>query len=328
MRDSSIELYRLLLAFLVIIIHLLTFRNIINISDIACSSNLSLHVVLLRIVSSSAVNGFILISGYFGIKFKWKGLWNLYEQAVFYGFIGALLMLILYNGPFRHLLSAFLPITRGTWWFLSSYCLVYLISPILNYSFEKVKQNEIKYIIGGLLIATSFCSIFGARDRFGGSFLLLLTLYMLGRYLSIYKIEMKRAALYWGILLTILVATFYILVVCNYNAWLDVLLCYNSIFIITQAILMFYVFKNFRLKYNKLINKCAKFAFPMYLIGGFHLINHIIYDDDFILFKWGGDFFGIILTSLTIFILSIFCEELYLSIRKGITWIIDIRKGV
>ena len=46
------------------------------------------------------VSGFVFISGYYGIKFRWYKLWNIWAQALFYSVVIAILGMYIKDVPF------------------------------------------------------------------------------------------------------------------------------------------------------------------------------------------------------------------------------------
>ena len=82
------------------------------------------------------VDGFVAISGWFGIKVSWKKFISLYGTMAFYTAIGCLLWWLTDRGTFG--LRSFY-VSGG--WFGGSYLMLMLISPILNASVVQLKAN-------------------------------------------------------------------------------------------------------------------------------------------------------------------------------------------
>lgn len=84
-RNSSVEILRFLLMLLIIVWHSLVhgvgLTSIGNIPDFGISY---LPTLIICSIAAVAVDCFMLISGYFGIRFSWKGLANLVFSCLFY----------------------------------------------------------------------------------------------------------------------------------------------------------------------------------------------------------------------------------------------------
>ncbi len=263
-RESNIELLRIVLMIMVITHHLILKVD----SEGDC--NKTTLLMALDSFAIIAVNCFVFISGYYGIKFKIKTLISFVLQGVFYS-VG---IYVLYNvilSPQNFSLidlgKRFFPLTFAVWWFLSAFIGVYLLSPFINKGIEILKQ----YQAGGIILILSylFCSypLTGNNVYSGGGheFFTLLLVYMIARYCGKYIKDIKKAI---PLHICIFLLTFIIVMACKisgngYLVWL--VIAYNCPLIILGAIFFFYSFKKIKLK-NKIINKIAPLTFGIYLI--------------------------------------------------------------
>lgn len=129
-----------------------------------------------------AVNCFILISGYFGIKLKFRGILRLYLFCVFYSIWGFFIS----GEPFdKHwLYSIVLPFSHTKKWFITCYVVLYLLSPLLNKAIENLKKNE--YILVILLLTISnmyFGYVWHKYNTNGYNVAQFVYLYVIGGYL-------------------------------------------------------------------------------------------------------------------------------------------------
>lgn len=77
-----------------------------------------------------AVNVFVLISGYFGIKFKTKGVLRLYLVCFCWGLISYLLYCFLGHHPLdKAIFGRFFAFTHNKWWFIIAYLYLYFAAP-------------------------------------------------------------------------------------------------------------------------------------------------------------------------------------------------------
>ena len=99
------------------------------------------------------VNCFVLISGYFLInsKFKLKKVLNLYLVTIFYSILLFIPHCILYGFSLSNFIKSCLPLLMGTYWFITTYVVLYLLSPFLNILIKNLSKKQ--YLISlGILI--------------------------------------------------------------------------------------------------------------------------------------------------------------------------------
>lgn len=179
-RDSSVELYRCLLMFGIVLLH--TIGNSIY-EDIWASSGLMF-----------CVNGFLLISGYFGINFSWGKVCKLCALGVW-----CALLTSAFTGGW------------GWWriyceyWFLHAYILLMMFTPLINDYMNHFRPGEFaKYLEGILPILvlcfvwswlTSYNCTLGIIPRTAGlghsSGIMMIGMYIIGRLIRIYEVDSK-----------------------------------------------------------------------------------------------------------------------------------------
>jgi len=155
-RNSSIEFLRLLLMFLVIILHY-------NNSDMgeAYKTAEGYNLIVLKIfevLASYAVNCFVLISGYFMVNSKkvtFKKPLLLLLLVIGYQVVNYVVMCILGYYPFvpTELAKSFFPSN----WFVILYLVLYLLAPYINRMLETLDQKEYQKFL--LLIICLFSVI-------------------------------------------------------------------------------------------------------------------------------------------------------------------------
>ena len=159
-RNSSLELLRITGMFMIIIFHSILHGVSRFPSGIITVNKLWYQFLLMQ--GAIGNNIFVLISGYFLIKspgINFSKLFNLWIKAVFY--LLAVLALSVSFGlhafSFEGLTECFMPITKGPWWFVSIYFLMYLLHPYLNMFLCSLSRDEYKKF---LLAAGLYFSIF------------------------------------------------------------------------------------------------------------------------------------------------------------------------
>ena len=200
-----------------------------------------------------AVNAFVLISGYFGIKFKIERMASLALQVFFYS-VGLSLLSICIGwhtfSPKTDILRLF-PILTKQYWFVTCYVVLYVISPLLNKWATAMQKAEYKrlLIVGFFLLYVWPTINFLVNapqfiDDAGYGIINFSYLYMLGYYVRHHYIEHHSASWYWGGYFLVVVMLF----LCQaglssvlgfeFTSWFS----YNTVFIYIGAIFFFMAF--------------------------------------------------------------------------------------
>lgn len=238
-----------------------------------------------RGVFAVSVNAFVLISGYFGIKFKWSRLLQLDIQTIFYSItlLVVAVMLGWHTIEFKKDIFLLFPILSKQYWFITCYAVLYMISPLLNQwskSLEKKKYERL-LIIGFFVIYLwpTISFLFNTSqfiDDAGYGIINFVYLYMLGYYLHYHFDDRFSTRTYWigyvcSVGLLFLIHYCLSCVFCfEFSSWIS----YNTIFVFGGAVFLFLGFKNMHF-FSLWVNALAKPCFAVYLI---HLHPCIWYD--------------------------------------------------
>lgn len=130
---------------------------------------------------------FVIISGYFGIHWKWKGILNFLFQIGFWG--GLVYILTSSLGfqkfqviPFVKSMTCFV---YGVNWFITAYLGLYMFAPIINSFVEHATEKQMQWVV---LAFFFYQTIFGwifkiAEFSMGMTMTSLMGYYLLGGYL-------------------------------------------------------------------------------------------------------------------------------------------------
>ncbi|MBR1626159.1 MAG: hypothetical protein IJ681_03335 [Bacteroidales bacterium] len=237
--------------------------------------------VFLEFVCIVAVNVFVLISGYFGINAKAKGLSNFLYQIIF--FYGATYLFFLLIGKsslsYEGITSVFFLQKGG--WFIKSYLCLYILSPILNTFIKNSQEKQIRNILFAFFL---FQAIYGwvfsnSTSYFanGYSVVSFIGLYLLARYVRLYgeKIKLFTLKRKYDIILFFLICvaeTILYIMFCIYDiSFLNIFTAYSSIFIILSALHLFLFFSKLKFE-SETINIIAKSSFAAYLFHSSYCI--------------------------------------------------------
>lgn len=114
-------------------------------------------------------------------------------QAVFYSIIVAITMYLLFNEVNIPKLTIICPIIGNHWWFLTTYLLLLIISPILNEGIGRLQEKQHLAIIVLFLIMNGLNYLL-RREPNGSNLQSLILIYIIGQYLHRYKDSYKMFA--------------------------------------------------------------------------------------------------------------------------------------
>lgn len=219
--------------------------------------------------SICAVDVFILISGYFGIRWKIKSFWNLVFQVFFYSFVvyGVAVFLGAIEFNRKDFGECFKALYKS-WPFVSCYIALYFISPLLNVFAEKSEDKTILFYIIILFLAENFIMHVPGTNIFNFSLI-----YLVGRFLhkteapEKLKINAINAYSLTTIIIFLIVYSLFVLFHFDGDTMSRLVIGYNysSPLIILQAIFLFMIFSRINIKSNA-INWCASSCLAVFLI--------------------------------------------------------------
>lgn len=186
-RQVNIELLRIIAMLLVLLNHSTWNAHYFNIGMVHTDLLKSIGVLEVYSWIFVCVPCFVVISGYFGIHWKWKGLFNYLFQI---GFWGGIVYLITWGLGLHdfHVLTFIKNMTcflYGVNWFFYAYFGLYMFAPVLNAFIEKVDERQMMWMT---LAFFAFQTVFGwilKQNEFyyGLTFTSLIGWYLLGAFL-------------------------------------------------------------------------------------------------------------------------------------------------
>lgn len=271
-RQSNIELLRLVSMLLVLLVHSNYFSiGAPSTEDITQHPSDSLLRIFFQSASIICVNVFILISGWFGIRPTFKGISNFLFQCIF--ILSGIYLIALLLGTselsFKGILDCFF--ANNIDWFIKAYLLLYIIAPILNAFVKTASRKEFKIVLlSFFLFVCTYCWIFkvGFMQK-GYTTLFFIGLYLLARYISIYKPYFSQMSYKSDLLIYLGITIFtsaIILTAIYFGKHLPFnLYAYISPTTTLAALFFTLAFTKIRVQ-NNFINWCAISSFSVYLI--------------------------------------------------------------
>ena len=294
-RNYGLDLLRIISMIMIVTIHYCTFGyNILKNGSIGSNTP---ALWLIYAFCFGAVNLYVLLSGYFlcESKFKWKKLFRLWIEVIFYSIL--IFLILKWTGNLKELLprekaKIFLPVIGKSYWFVSIYFVMYIISPFLNILVKNLEKKEYQklLIIGVVLIILNniIPGTFIIDANYGYGIIWFVYLYLCGAYIRKNDVSIKHnyLLLLSYILFTLLTfgSRYFILKYCQnlelYKNEFNSFYNYNSITIFLASISLFIFFKNLKLKeiFPKLVSKISYSNFGVYLIHVNFILNPVLYE--------------------------------------------------
>lgn len=186
MRQSNFELLRVICISLIILMHC---YGRVPVSDMN-TVNYSLGFAI-NAVGNVGVSIFVLISGYFGVKFKGDRFFQLIYLTIAYTTLTTLL-----NKGFvpSELFKTAIGVFRqsSSIWFIVCYLLLLLFSPFINTALEILTRRQYhRLLFIGFIVLNIMTTFLTPVDNYvttatGKSFLYFIFLYIIGRYLRLH----------------------------------------------------------------------------------------------------------------------------------------------
>lgn len=342
MRDSNMELLRVTAMLLVMVVHA-NFRAlpVPTAHEIIAEPTSKFLMFFTEAISVIAVDLFILLSGWFGIRPKASRLAELLFQVFFFGCfaIGVCALFApkqLENTPFYgSALSRLFMCGENDYWFVKAYVGLYLISPILNTFIEHATKKQFATVLIAFYIFQSIYGwMFNATKWFvsGYSMVSFAGLYMVARYMRLYPIKLWQqnkwfdAAVYGIYIIFLTIAMFYIK-----KAGLrgGILYFYTCPFVIIAAMHFVLFFTKLKPFHSKLINWLGISAFAIYLTHSSSFIG-IFYDKAILNWFYTEPRLTFIayttMLIIAVFIASILVDKVRILLWNGLMKLVDNKK--
>lgn len=261
-RNSSVECFRMLSMFLVLIVHLNGIFVGLDPRELVFYNNGQLVIEAIAVI---CVNCFLVISGYYGIRFKWKSLWDLY-LLLFFIKVPFFIVRCINNHELvlSDFFEAITPLTSKNY-FINAYVLLLIFSPVLNTFIDKVGKEVWKYALLLFVIEFWFDCV---RDNDvvgfaqGYTVLHFIVIYFIARSLYFHRVILEKYPRYLFLMIWVLSTAINCLMI-----KLKVLfsLSYTNPLVIVGALSLFLFFAKGEF-HNKTVNWLAKSTFAVYII--------------------------------------------------------------
>lgn len=280
-RQSNIELLRILAMFLVLVVHADFWSNgQPTHSEILDSPLPSFARYLFQSLSIVCVDVFILISGWFGIKASKRGLSRFLFQCLFF-LVGIYIVCIITGHShisIEGIRGCFLLLPIN--WFIKSYLLLYILSPVLNSFCETATKRNFEIFLIGFFVFLSIYGITNSVNFFeqGYSTMSFIGLYLLSRYLKLYGTSWSNSLPRWKFLVLYLTVSLFMAVACMLKPSLtEYLFTYIAPTTLLSSVSLLLFFLKLNIPQNKFINFFAASSFAVFLLHSNPNINISIF---------------------------------------------------
>ncbi len=268
-RQSNLELLRIVAMFYIVLYHL-----ICNCALVAANGFLyELSTLMLHI----GVICFMLISGWFGVRFSWKGLLRLVLMCLACNTLVYIVLWAVGKMPFtlETIVTAATPLAHNAWWYFSIYVIFYLISPLLNAFLDKSTFQQKLIMLFALGIITFYFGWWAnlGWTKGGKHVMNFAFVYVLGHILHEKQDTWKQWFIVrkgWLFYIFLNVSVLWGGVIANNTScWADYknwFFPYDSPGLIINATLFFCLFARQEIRYKRWINKIAAFVPFIYLL--------------------------------------------------------------
>ena len=279
-RDVGIDACRIVCMIMVLMLHILDASGALN-NGITANY---IGAWTLEFISYSAVNCYVLISGYvgFGKKHRISKIVSSWFQVFCYAIIPLLVFLVVKPSAITGgaIFKSILPVTSEAYWFFTVYFALMFAMPLLDHLVETMPKKILQrtFVAFALLFSVfsivSHGTIFGLN--YGSGLLWFLFLYCIGAYIKKYdpfsNVPRRVFAIIFGATVVIqLISRLAIEIVTKMLFGAPkgegMLLYYCNFIILIQAISLLFIFKKYYTDkwYGKIINKLGALSFGVYL---------------------------------------------------------------
>lgn len=277
-RLSNIEVLRLLAMLYVLVAHAdFIALGAPVVADFAARPMDALLQYVFEAFAICCVDVFVLISGWFGIRFNLRKLGAFLFQVLFFSF--GIFLLAAFVAPEKALdlegLKSVFLFNGGDYWFIKAYLILMVLAPMLNAFCERASRIEFRTV---LMVYLAILFIYGWLQPASVSFtmngctaLSFIGLYLIGRYLKLYqpkftRFQMRTDGLIYLALCLFITLVSFVLLRFGIRTTLDSrLLNYGCPVVVLSAVFLLLFFSKWNF-HSHVVNKMSQSCLSVYLL--------------------------------------------------------------
>lgn len=272
-RNSNHELLRLIAMYMIVFIHANMFLG-----TFCTGKYFTFFNGLVNGICNTGVSCFILISGYYGVRFNIRKLVKMECMMIVFSFLETGVLLLVFPEQMHgaalleQLVKSVFPFVTRKYWFYSCYVCLMLLSGYIQRLIEHLDRAAFKKLLLTMIVLFSvFPTLFYFEiipDN-GKGLVQMIMVYMIGRYIRMYQdVQLPLGRGY-------LISVFLLLWIINgvsheipiHIGGIFHHLCKdNSITNLIMAVLLFYMFKGMKFS-SGMINKTAAYIFAVFALN-------------------------------------------------------------
>ncbi len=167
-RNLSLDLLRICATFMIVLTHSIDHSGLYE--SLTAGTTIYYYEQFLLLLNKVSINAFVMISGYFLVSatFRLSKLVEMWVEVVFYALGIKLVLMATGCIPLSvtSLLSCFVPVITGRYWFVTIYFGLYLLFPFLNLFLHTLTRQQHRNLL--LLLGVLFCGMISLHPSFAG----------------------------------------------------------------------------------------------------------------------------------------------------------------
>lgn len=274
-RNSNHELLRIIAIYMIVFIHANMYLN-----DFCVGSVNTFFNGMVNGICNIGVTCFILISGYYGVKFSIRKFIKMECMMITFSVLETAVLCIMLPEQMKgaelleQVVKSFLPFITRKYWFYSCYVCLLFLSSYIHRFIESLSRKEYRRLLFILLFLFSILPTvfyFELIPDNGKGLVQMIMVYMIGRYIRMYRAESindligrkKAIGLFMVLWVVNGISHEFPLQIgaINHHLCKD-----NSITNLVMAVILFYVFKDLKLR-SKMINNAAAYVFAVFALN-------------------------------------------------------------
>lgn len=334
-RQTNLEILRIFSMLLIVAHHYSVhggFGELLNTVGVTFNKSL---IEFLGYGGKLGVNLFILISSYFLIeaKFNLNKLKKLIITVTFYS-VSIYFIFVIYDINLlnkKDIIRYSLPIFYNSWWFVTSYTLLYLFIDYINIFIKNLTRQKLEYLIVLLVLIQSILpSFFLMRMSQNIELTWFFLLYLIGSYIKLYLSEYNlnnffiKNSLMLGIIIYLLsflsgitfdyMGQFFSFFIGKYYYFAGL----YSPTMLFCSVFLFIGFLRLNIQYNFILNYIGASTFIIYLIHDNNLIRNFLWIRLLKNYKYCLSEFLIIHSTISIIVVFVSCSIIGIFYNKYI----------
>lgn len=344
-RNFALDILKIIAMIMIVCLHVLSKGGFIDSEKNSYCNTL----IFLEIICIVAVNCYVIITGYFQVKsnLKLKNIVKIWIKTFMYS-IGIYIILLLTGREDFSLvdgIKAFFPVMTKQYWFISTYLVLYIISPFINKMINQLSKNEFQKLL--IILLSIFCFLtsilpteFSLDDTGGYGIIWFIILYLVGAYIRLYfKMNLYNNKINLIVYFLITIFAYFLVLIIKYicnmlniNDLSEKIYAYNFLTTFMASVFLFLYFKDLKIKKDiiiKIVKKITPLTLGVYLIHEHFVLSSKLYLELLNLDNWYNNvwqFIVIPITVIGIFLICIIIEKItQITIQK---WLYDLGKNI